>query len=192
MIRLVWWTALALVAASAWIAYARRSEPAEVALSIENQGKRVALARATALVARRPLPAEHLLLLSAARLRAGDRTGVEQALRLATTRGWRVEAVQLVAARAAIARGDAAAAANRVAALWAIGGSARDLPDLTRAVLALPGGPEALGRQVGRTRVWRDGFIRRTPEFGTPAQVERLLTAAEREERMREAATPAW
>lgn len=178
MSRIAWGVLLAALALAAVMAHFGRATPAAAARALEAGEDPLALAEARDLVARRPVPADHLLLLATAELRTGDRKGFEQAFRLATTRGWRNEAVQLVAARSALAQGDATAAANRIAALWALGGSANELPRMTRELLALPGGPEALGTQLGRTRVWQATFLQRAPEFGTPDAIARLKAAA--------------
>lgn len=77
----------------------------------------VALAEARRLIARRPLPAEHLSLLAAAQHAHGD---VEQAaitIQLAAKRGWRDRPAQEAMLRLALAAGDRAEAARRFAAL---------------------------------------------------------------------------
>lgn len=178
MSRIAWWTFLAVLAATAIAACFGRVSPAPAANALAAGRDASALEEAQKLVASRPIPADHLLLLANAKLRAGDRAGFEQAFRLATTRGWRTEAVQLIAARSAIEQDDAAGAANRVAALWALGSMSPDLPDLTRDLLALSGGPEALGKQAGRSRVWGSAFLVRAGEYGTPDQIARLEGAA--------------
>ena len=179
MSRAGWWAFLSALAVAAIAAHFARTVPGETAEALEAGYGAEALAEARALVRDRPVPAEHLLLLATAELRAGNAGGFEQAMRLATERGWRAEAVQVIAARSAFSQGDATGAANRLAALWAIGGTAKDLPAMTRELLALPGGPEAFGEPLARTRVWQDGFLARASEMGTPDQVARLLAAAE-------------
>ncbi|ANY19406.1 hypothetical protein A6F68_00880 [Tsuneonella dongtanensis] len=113
-----------------------------------------AIKEAQVLVRRRPVPAEHLFLLSMANLTSGDPQGFAKAFELSTRRGWRARPVQATAARAALDTGDVEAAANRIAALWALG------PDdetraLTKELLDRPGGRAAFELRADANPVWR-------------------------------------
>lgn len=81
----------------------------------------VALSRQ--LVRYRPAPANHLLLHARAAQVAGEDSQVLPSLEVAAARGWREPVLQVLAGRAALATGDHAAAANRMAALLATGRS---------------------------------------------------------------------
>lgn len=197
MIRVAWWVALvalALVAMGAQLDRASALDPAlapfvptpfrssaqvvHTAMAMAAQDPKVARSEATKLVRRRPVPAEHLYLLATAQLRAGDTEGFERTFRLATERGWRVEPIQVIAARAALSQGDPAAAANRIAALWAIGGDAVEVRALTRALLSTPGGPEAFGRKLAAGSRWREQFLAEASSMGSRGAIERTLRAA--------------
>ena len=89
--------------------------------AIAVQDGRAALAQAQALLARRPLPAEHLSLFAVSAAMAGEEERSRAALELAMQRGWRDPLAQQAGASAAIAQGAYDIAAMRIAALYAIG-----------------------------------------------------------------------
>jgi hypothetical protein len=197
MMRIAWWVVLAVVAAVAVGAetdFASVTRPAlslvvpgpfrssaqlaQAGMAVAIGSPSEAISEAERLVRRRPLPADHLFLLAMARLRSGDTAGFSRAFRLATTRGWRNEPVQTIAAQSAIQQGDADAAANRIAALWAIGSASPEMRTLTRKLLAMPRGPEAFASRVSAGKVWRDHFLGEASALGSPAAIERLADAA--------------
>ncbi|WP_271079235.1 hypothetical protein [Aurantiacibacter sp. MUD61] len=91
-----------------------------------------AVREASRLIARRPLPAEHLALLSLAATQNGDQALALAAMEASATRGWRVPVAQLASARAALSAERYDLAAQRIAALLSTG----SLPDETHALLA--------------------------------------------------------
>lgn len=89
--------------------------------AIAAQDGEAALAEAQALLARRPLPAEHLGLFAVAAAMAGEEDRSRAALELAMQRGWRDPLAQQAGAAAATSQGAHDIAAMRIAALYAIG-----------------------------------------------------------------------
>lgn len=197
MIRAVWWASLALLTGIAILVQldrASRGNPAiaaavpgpfrsfaqqPIALAALVSGNpELARAEARRLVSRRPLPAEHMYVLAMAELGAGDTDGYARAFELATTRGWRTVPVQMAAAEAAIGRGEAEAAALRVAALWAVDGGNPALPALTRNLLALPTGPEAFGETMGGMRISPSSLVSRIGRIVSQDQASRVIASA--------------
>jgi len=76
-----------------------------------------ALEAAQVLVARRPVPAEHLTLLALAQLKAGDSRKASQSIQLSAQRGWREITAQETLARLALEAGNGAEASRRYIAL---------------------------------------------------------------------------
>lgn len=155
-----------------------QSPTAMIALASGEKGD--ALAEARRLVARRPLPAEHLFALALAELRSGHPRAFERAFRAASTRGWRYPPLQVTAAQGALASGDVRGAANRIAALWAADASNPLLPRLTAALLTAPGGPEAFSTPLSRTHVWSGNFISGAAAIGPAPAVARTVRLAQR------------
>ncbi len=100
--------------------------------AIAAEAGETAVSEARRLIARRPLPAEHLALLSLAATQDGERALALAAMEASATRGWRVPVAQLASARAALSAERHDLAAQRIAALLSTG----SLPDETRALLA--------------------------------------------------------
>lgn len=121
-----------------------------------------ALALATDLVRVRPMPAEHLALLSRAALLAGQAELGLAALEEAGRRGWREPSSQHAMARAALASGDTDAAVLRVAALLATGSlPAKETDPLLAQILRQPDGPEALAARMAQEGYWQAAVLRR-------------------------------
>lgn len=78
----------------------------------------LALEEARRLVARRPMPAEHLRLLSLAEFNANEAEQGVYSIQLAARRGWRDRTSQLTMFQLALTAGDEAEAARRFAALF--------------------------------------------------------------------------
>lgn len=78
----------------------------------------LALEEARELVARRPMPAAHLRLLSIAEYRADEPEGSVYSIQLAGRRGWRDRPTQRTMLELALAAGDEPEAARRYAALF--------------------------------------------------------------------------
>ncbi|MEL6738467.1 MAG: hypothetical protein AAFO28_06035 [Pseudomonadota bacterium] len=100
-------------------AFAQRHITAEALLA---QNEALALKEARRLVARRPMPAEHLRMLSLAQFAAGESEQSVYTIQLAARRGWRDQPSQSTMLRLALAAGDQAEAARRYAALFSQGG----------------------------------------------------------------------
>lgn len=82
----------------------------------------LALMEARKLVARRPMPAEHLRLLSLAEFEYGAAEQSVYSIQLAARHGWRDRSTQQTMLNLAVAAGDQTEAARRFAALFARGG----------------------------------------------------------------------
>ncbi|GGE01588.1 hypothetical protein GCM10011515_21640 [Tsuneonella deserti] len=132
------------------------------------------------LVRRRPMPAEHLFTLAMADLRSGRPAAFAATFRAASTRGWRYAPLQVTAAQAALASGDLAGAANRIAALWAENPTHPSSVPLTRQLLAMKGGPEAFAIPLANTHVWSSNFVRRAASLAPPANTVKTVAAARR------------
>lgn len=123
-----------------------------------------ALAAATELIRRRPLPAENLTLLAAAQAKAGKVNEAGLAIQLAAQRGWREPAAQETMLRLALAAGDRAEAGRRYGALL----RREETPD----ALLIDLGPQVFAGagSAGRTSLaaiiagaerWHDMFMQR-------------------------------
>ena len=129
----------------------------EQAVAARNGAQAVALARE--LVRVRPLPAENLALLSQAALVNGDVPLGLAALEEAGKRSWREPLSQSALAQAALADGNAEAAALRVSALLATGTLEREvLGSLVAALTATPEGREALAARMAEKGYWQRNF----------------------------------
>lgn len=200
MRRFAWWALLAAIAAVAVFAQLDRAShvrpqlaPAVpkpfrsfaqvpmTMLAVASGDAAAARREAERLVRIRPMPAEHLFLLALTDLRRGDVQGYARAFEHSTTRGWRAQPVQQAAAAAALARGDAEAAANRVAAMWALDASDPALPELTRSLLSSRRGRRAFARNLAGTKVWQNLFLQRAAEFAPPHAALEVVSQAQRE-----------
>ncbi len=139
-----------------------------------------ALAEAQRLVARRPLPAEHLRVLAQAQFGAGQIEQSALSIQIAAQRGWRDPLAQESMLRLAIDAGDADEAARRYAALFLRRDTADALlEELGPAVLAEPGGE---GRQtlitiVGGGERWHGQFLNRGARIMPPDAFAEIVTA---------------
>jgi len=131
-----------------------------------------ALAEAQTLVARRPLPAENLLLLAAAQAKSGQEEAALRTIQIAGRRGWREPAAQEAMLRLALANQDRPEAARRYAALFL----RQATPDALLLELgpAVLDGPDPAARNtivavvVGGER-WHAAFLRRGARVMPPA-----------------------
>jgi hypothetical protein len=150
------------------------------AQAVEGDDAERGLAEATALVKRRPVPAEHLTLLAVAQAKAGQLEQSGVTIQIAGQRGWRDPLAQETVLRIALAAGDKAEAARRYAALFLRSRTPNALlEELGPAVLGEPGGA---GQQtltaivIGGER-WRPTFLRRGLQV-MPADAFAAMTAA--------------
>lgn len=107
------------------------------------------LDHATALVRKRPLPAEHLAMLALAGA-AGNRVELSnKAILLSARRGWRAPLAQQVIVASAVDAGQWTTASDRLTALWRSGAEDQTLGLLMSRVLADPRGQTAFSAHVG-------------------------------------------
>ena len=143
-----------------------------------------ALEEAQRLVARRPIPAEHLRVLAAAQFKAGNLEAGSRTIQIAAKRGWRDPLSQEAVLRLAIAAGDQPEAARRFAALFL----SNETDDTLLRELAPPVFSEAEGPArntlteivVGGER-WFGFFLNRGPRVLPPdAFIEVVLESRKR------------
>ena len=195
--RWAWWALLASVAAVAAFAQLDRASqrrpelvPAvpppfrsfaqqhAALMALAGGDPRMARAAAERLVRVRPMPAEHLYLLALADLRGGDFAGYARAFEQSTARGWRARPVQQAATRAALDAGNVEAAANRIAALWALDARDPAIPVLTRSLLATERGRAAFAAKLAGTEVWQDAYLQRALDFGAAGHASAVIDQA--------------
>ncbi|MFM7377021.1 MAG: hypothetical protein ACKO1O_02640 [Erythrobacter sp.] len=189
--RIIWFTALlvaALLTAALQLDLRTRQAPGlapAVPAMLRNQaqtavtrealvkgGAAQALAEARTLIVRRPLPAENLLLLAAAQVKAGQEEAALRTVQIAGRRGWRQPAAQEAMLRLALANGDRPEAARRYAALFLLPATPDEL--LVKLGPAVFGDGDATARDtlvaivVGGER-WHAGFLRRGSRVMPPA-----------------------
>ena len=176
--RIIWWSvlgALAVVTLFAQLDRSTRFSPmltrlvpeAFAGFAAEREAQRAvlaqqpdaALAATRKLIARRPLPSEHLTLLAQAQVQTGAQEAAIASLEAATKRGWRDPLAQLAAVQAALVDGQHEAAALRLQALFATGA----LPDQAQAALAAlletEGGREAFAERLTTQARWPNNLI---------------------------------
>jgi hypothetical protein len=139
-----------------------------------------ALAEAQRLVARRPVPAENLMLLSSAFNRAGDAERASLAVQYAAQRGWRDPYAQQVRLGLALEAGDEPEAARRyVALLLNPDSDTALLAQLGEQVLARPSAAteQALIDLVSDTDRWHAVMLRRGP-LAIPSDTFAAIIAA--------------
>lgn len=130
------------------------------------------------LIAARPLPAEHLRLLSQAAALEEDTPRSLAALEAASMRGWRDPVAQLAAAQAALLQRQPEAAAQRIAALFATGAFLDETPALAAQLLAEPAGQAAFARQLANPARWPGNAIAPLAGAVPPAQLAQTLALA--------------
>lgn len=118
-----------------------------------------AMAEARALVRARPLPAEHLAQLSVATAFAGDQAAAAAALEAASLRGWREPLSQYASARAALASGEHAIAAQRIAALFATGTQREAATALFARLISEHNGRQAMAQIYVQGGHWQGASI---------------------------------
>ncbi len=196
MMRLIWivfMVALAALTAGAQIDRASRRQPSLAAIvptplrsfaqeratmaTVRSAPPAIALAEATRLTERSPLPAEHLTLLSIARERSGDRAGSGQIIQRAAQRGWRDPIAQQVMFEIALAAGDRGESSRRLAALFGIQEEQAPIKDMTKRLLATPEGRQAMTAALVTGGNWTRAFLISATADTSPAMVETVLGA---------------
>ena len=131
-----------------------------------------ALAEARRLVARRPVPAEHLTLLAIAQVQADQAEAGSETIQYAARRGWRDPVAQEAMLRLAVAAGDMPEAAYRFTALF-LRESTEDalLEELSKAVFSETGGDgqQTMVTILAQTDRWPATFLRRGYRVMAPA-----------------------
>lgn len=134
--------------------------------ALQSGASEAALAETRTLVARRPMPAAHLRLLSIAQYNAGEIEQGGYSIQLAARRGWRDLAAQRAMFELALAAGDEREAARRYAALFIRPGETEaDLRSLAGRVFApgnLAARAEFAGIVAGAER-WHPAYLRKAP-----------------------------
>lgn len=136
-----------------------------------------ALSDARLLIARSPLPAEHLTLLAIAQERQGNREASARLVQQAAQRGWRDPIAQQAMFDIALAAGDPVEASHRFAAVWALRDEEAPLLDMRNRLLAARGGKEALAETLTAGGSWTRYFLRNTAADLDPLAVESTILA---------------
>ena len=134
---------------------------------------------ATALVRNRPLPAEHIVLLSQAAALEGDNPSALAALAAANLRGWRDPVVQFTAGQAALAQGQHEAAAQRLAALFATGALPEQAQVLLAQLLVEPQGRAAFAEQLAAGTRWQRNVLAPAAGTANPEDLAQTIALAQ-------------
>lgn len=136
------------------------------AKAIEAKRSTEALEEARKLVARRPMPAEHLRLLSLAEINADQAEAGLYSIQLSARRGWRDRPAQRTMLELALSAGDEAEAARRYAALFVRRSEEEaELRALAQDLFA-PGNDEAravFAEIVADAERWHRIYLRKAP-----------------------------
>lgn len=117
------------------------------------------LAYSRELVARRPLPAENLGLLTRGLIASGSSDAALQALLAAAQRGWRDRFTQYIMITSAQQVDDPQVAAQRLLALWRQSDQGREARALTRDILADDATATQFARGMIGTDAWAMDFL---------------------------------
>ncbi|MEE4453950.1 hypothetical protein [Novosphingobium resinovorum] len=130
------------------------------------------------LVGRRPIPADNLALYANGLLATGQEDAALQPVLLAAQRGWHDRFTQRIVIVLAARSGDWAVAAQRVLALWRLGGTDDEVRGLTKSVLSDPRGVDAVASGIGPGgRWWTTAFLGWAASELPEASVQRLAAA---------------
>ncbi|MFM2372916.1 MAG: hypothetical protein RIS85_2638 [Pseudomonadota bacterium] len=196
MIRVLWLSALALLAICATFAQldrAARRTPALAALvpppfrsfaqeklviaEVRTAPPAQALAMARTLVQRRPMPSEHLSLLAMAEQRMGHTRNSGVLIQQAARRGWRDVLAQQAMFDIALNAGAPDEAARRFGAVWALQASDVPIEEMTRRILATPQGRKAVAQALVAESRWRGQFLGAAGAFA-PVEVAQVVSDA--------------
>ncbi|MEO0462962.1 MAG: hypothetical protein AAF127_07510 [Pseudomonadota bacterium] len=141
--------------------------PHRVGDAINAGQPQLGLAEAKQLVARRPMPALHLRLLSQAQFAAGDPQTATLTVQYAARRGWRDRDAQDVMLRLALSAGDKTEASRRFAALFTDSASDDEvLRALATELFSEPDGANAratFASILGDAERWQTTYLRKGP-----------------------------
>ena len=129
-----------------------------------------ALTESQALISKRPIPAEHLGLLSGAHARIGDTDRAVLALKLSASRGWRDRGSQIALLELAIEADNGVEAARRFAALLAVDGNQQLVTRFAPRVLRVAGAEAELDRLMQNNPRWDDRLRRAIATTARPLQ----------------------
>lgn len=149
--------------------------------ALGGEDPQAALEEAERLVARRPMPAEHLRVLAQAQFAAGEADASIMSIQYAAQRGWRDPLAQEAVLRLALENGNKPEAARRYAALFLRRDTTGELlEELGPAVLAEPGGEgrRTLIEIVGGGTRWHDQFLRRGARVLPPDAYAEIVTTS--------------
>lgn len=132
------------------------------------QDRQVALGETRKLVARRPVPAEHLALLAALQLQDDPQGRGLITIQQAAQRGWREPLSQEARLRLALAAGDYREAALRLAAIWALHHDGKTLEKLAPRVLQHAEARQAFAELLADRPRWEGAYLRLSKEFLPP------------------------
>ncbi len=138
----------------AGFALAQRAEA-----SLESGDNALALSQTRALLARRPMPAEHLRMLAEAHLLSGSNETASTAVQMAGQRGWRDPVTQRAMLAMAQEIGDHKQAARRYLALWIIALDRPQLAPIAKSIFAHPATRAEAARLLSTRKIWQRSFI---------------------------------
>ena len=134
-----------------------RAQQAEASLETgDNAG---ALSQSRALLARRPMPAEHLRMLAEAHLLSGNNSAASTAIQMAGQRGWRDPVTQRAMLAMAQENGDHTQAARRYLALWIVLPNRAQLTPLAESIFTHPAARTEAARLLSNRKIWQRSFI---------------------------------
>jgi len=136
---------------------------------------------ARTLILARPLPAEHLSLLSLSAALAKDEPRALAALEQATMRGWRDPMAQVVAGQAALMQGNHQAAAQRITALLSTGNQPDQAFAMLARLLADPAGRTAFAKQIAARGRWQGDMLAPASAVVAPDDLARTIAEAHAE-----------
>lgn len=137
-----------------------------------------ALAEARALVAKRPLPAEHLALLSFAATLEDDEPLALAAMEASAVRGWRAPVAQFASARAALSSRAYDIAAQRISALLATGEMSEQARQLLAELITTPEGRSAMAQRYVARGHWQANSLPSAFAEAAPRDTALLLAEA--------------
>jgi len=130
--------------------------------ALDNNQSEQAQLEARALVAKRPIPAQHQRWLAQAMMANGDQNGAALTIQRAARHGWRDLDVQQSMLVLAMQGEDHEQAALRLAALWALAGDQELLRKYSPAVLGQPAARQRFAEVLSEAR-WRRTFLSNGP-----------------------------
>lgn len=170
--------AFAALVPDPWSGFAaqRRAEAAIAAEDPAQAAKQTAL-----LISARPLPAEHLRLLSQAAALGGDTPRSLAALEAASKRGWRDPVTQLAAAQSALAQANHEAAGQRIVALLSTGSAPEPTFALLAQYLDVPEGRVIFARKMAVAGHWQANMLGPAAGSVAPMPLAQTIMLAQHE-----------